>query len=382
VCAVLWACSGKSPKSKKQGGGSSLSTVPEESSTVAPSVAADSAGGSQGRVTRYKGNALRRFQVKQYHLEKTPPEVDLCVEKWQVVFVDKSHRVLQALRLRDIVCWSGSGERLNLLLATYERISLKVRLDDSMSREKDKAYRPAKDAARYLEELAAAARLEGEMSPITSRALRERDDGYAVTPYGLHTLRFDSTIDDISTAILESHFTVEVRTILRPVCVCPRPSACRPTVALPPLLPPLNKLLPVRICPQQTHLPDVDRDVQLYVGEMALVVKSNDEFVESHPYHQLLSWCAFPGDGGRLSIRYLNDKPGAIDFVTDESKVIRDMMLMHTRKLNLKALDVVGLNPGGNKRNYVLPDDLPEGEKPRSPSWAVGWAAFFATPKE
>lgn len=38
-------------------------------------------------VKRYRGNELRRFEVKQYHLPKgLPKEVCLCIEKWQVVF--------------------------------------------------------------------------------------------------------------------------------------------------------------------------------------------------------------------------------------------------------------------------------------------------------
>jgi hypothetical protein len=130
---------------------------------------------------------------------------------------------------------------------------------------------------------------------------------------------------------------------------------------------------------QQTHLPEIPRDVQLYVGEMALVVKSEGEFVESHPYHVLLGWHAVTDGGeGRVSIRYLADTPGRIDFYTDDAKTIRDMMLMHTRKLNLKALDVVGMNPDGNQRNYVNPDSLPAGAKAQSPSWTVGWSAFCA----
>lgn len=141
----------------------------------------------------------------------------------------------------------------------------------------------------------------------------------------------------------------------------------------------------MRFCapPQQTHLPDVPRDVQLYVGEMALVVKSGGEFVESHPYHRLLGWRAYQeGDEGRVTIRHLDDTPGRIDFIAEDAKTIRDMMLMHTRKLNIKALDVVGMNPDGNKRNYVNPESLPEGVKAQSPSWAVGWSAFFEVPKQ
>lgn len=114
---------------------------------------------------------------------------------------------------------------------------------------------------------------------------------------------------------------------------------------------------------------------------MALVLKSEGSFVESHPYHLLLGWCAVTDAGdSRVTIRYLDDKPGKIDFVTEEAKTIRDMMLMHTRKLNVRALDVVGLNPAGNRTNYVNPETLPEGVKPQSPSWAVGWSGFFAQP--
>ena len=72
-------------------------------------------------------------------------------------------------------------------------------------------YRPAKEAAKFLEERAAAARLEGEMDPATSKILLQRDDSYAVTPFGIHTLTFDSTLDEIRDAIGESHFAVEVR---------------------------------------------------------------------------------------------------------------------------------------------------------------------------
>ena len=52
-------------------------------------------------------------------------------------------------------------------------------------------------------------------------------------------------MQEINTAILESHFAVE-----------------------------------------QSHLPDHPLDVQLYVGEMALIVLCNDQFLESHPYHR------------------------------------------------------------------------------------------------
>ena len=77
---------------------------------------------------RYGGKELRRFEVKQYHLPKgSPKEVCLCVEKWRVVFVGKDNRVLQTLLLRNIVCWSGCGEKLSLLLHSYQRISVKVR---------------------------------------------------------------------------------------------------------------------------------------------------------------------------------------------------------------------------------------------------------------
>ena len=54
---------------------------------------------------------------------------------------------------------------------------------------------------------------------------------------------------------------------------------------------------------------------------------------------------------------------------------------MHTRKLNAKALDTVGMNPLGAKKNYVAREDLPEGVKMTSPSWLAGWAGFFATPE-
>lgn len=64
-----------------------------------------------------------------------------------MIAVDKNHRVLQTLLLRNIVCWSGCGEKLSLLLHSYQRISVKVRQDESMSRDTDKIYRPAKDAA-------------------------------------------------------------------------------------------------------------------------------------------------------------------------------------------------------------------------------------------
>jgi hypothetical protein len=93
---------------------------------------------SPGRITKYKGEPLRRFQVKQYHLKNVPEDVELCVEEWQMVLVDPNARLLQTVKLRDIVCWSGSDERLNLLLTTFDRLSLKVRLDDSMSKDTDK----------------------------------------------------------------------------------------------------------------------------------------------------------------------------------------------------------------------------------------------------
>ena len=93
---------------------------------------------SPGRVVKYSGDPLRRFRVKQYHLDDAPKEIELCVEEWQMVLVDQDLHVLQTIRLRDIVCWSGSDEQLNLLLATFERVSLKVRLDDSMSKDSDK----------------------------------------------------------------------------------------------------------------------------------------------------------------------------------------------------------------------------------------------------
>ena len=48
------------------------------------------------------------------------------------------------------------------------------------------------------------------MDPEASQMLRARDDNYAVTPFGLHTLTFDSTLDEIRDAIGESHFAVEV----------------------------------------------------------------------------------------------------------------------------------------------------------------------------
>lgn len=89
------------------------------------------------RIKKYKGKPLRRFQVKQYHLQKTPEEVELCVEEWQMVLVDQSGRLVQTVKLRDIVCWSGADDRLSLLLTTFDRVSLKVRLDDSMSKDTD-----------------------------------------------------------------------------------------------------------------------------------------------------------------------------------------------------------------------------------------------------
>jgi hypothetical protein len=76
-------------------------------------------------------------------------------------------------------------------------------------------HRPAKQAAKFLEERAAAALLAGEMDPATSQILHERDDSYAVTPFGVHTLTFDSTLDEIRDAIGESHFAVEVRDLSR-----------------------------------------------------------------------------------------------------------------------------------------------------------------------
>ena len=75
----------------------------------------------------------------------------------------------------------------------------------------EQVCRPAKEAAKFLEERAAAARLEGEMNPATSEILRARDDNYTVIPFGLHKLTFDSTLDEIRDAIGESHFAVEVR---------------------------------------------------------------------------------------------------------------------------------------------------------------------------
>ena len=89
------------------------------------------------RITKYKGEPLRRFQVKQDHLKKIPEEVELCVEEWQMVLVDQNGRLLQTVKLRDIVCWSGADERLSLLLSTFDRVSLKVRRDDSMSQDTD-----------------------------------------------------------------------------------------------------------------------------------------------------------------------------------------------------------------------------------------------------
>ena len=80
---------------------------------------------------------------------------------------------------------------------------------------REQVYRPAKEVAQFLEERAAAARLEGEMNPTTSHILAAKDDSYAVTPHGLHTLRFDSTLDEIQDAIGESHFAVEVRALTR-----------------------------------------------------------------------------------------------------------------------------------------------------------------------
>ena len=100
---------------------------------------AEGATGSRpARITKYKGEPLRRFQVKQSHLKNAAAEVELCVEEWQMVLVDPNGRLLQTVKLRDIVCWSGSDERLNLLLTTFDRVSLKVRLDDSMSKDTDK----------------------------------------------------------------------------------------------------------------------------------------------------------------------------------------------------------------------------------------------------
>ena len=76
--------------------------------------------------------------------------------------------------------------------------------------------RPAKAAAKFLEEHAAAAKIAGEKNPAASELLHEADDDSYVEPFGLHTVTFDSSVAEIRNAIRESHFDVEV-------CNPPRP---------------------------------------------------------------------------------------------------------------------------------------------------------------
>ena len=152
------------------GGGGARRTTKKPLSRMVSSD--DTQQGRSRSPTKYDGEPLRQFKVKQYllqqeipqhcvtpsvqsserrltresryHLENAPAEIQLCVEEWQMVLMDpRSRLTLQTIKLRDVVCWSGTDERLNLLLATFDRVSLKVRLDESMSKDADKVRQRA-----------------------------------------------------------------------------------------------------------------------------------------------------------------------------------------------------------------------------------------------